>query len=73
MLAGILAQREREGLTGPHPYGILKMDNPFDRRAIRRIYNSMASDALQSAMDRHPAGKKMRNGEPRPTWLRVVG
>jgi len=41
MLKGILAQREREGLTGPHPYGTLDLNDPVDRRIVGAVYASM--------------------------------
>lgn len=46
MLAGILAQREREGLTGPHPYGTLDLHDPVDRRIIGSVYALMAREAM---------------------------
>ena len=49
MLRGILAQREREGLTGPHPYGTLDLDSDVDRRIIGSVYALMARDAMASA------------------------
>lgn len=49
MLKGILAQREREGLTGPHPYGTLDLDSDVDRRIIGSVYAMMAREALASA------------------------
>ena len=42
MRKGILAQREREGLTGPHPYAALDMAREEDRRIIASVYRSMA-------------------------------
>ena len=48
MLAGILAQREREGLTGPHPYGTLDLDSDVDRRIIGSVYALMAREAMAS-------------------------
>ena len=41
MLAGILAQRRAEGLTGPNPYDLLDLDVPADRRIIGSIYALM--------------------------------
>jgi hypothetical protein len=46
MLAGILAQREREGLTGPHPYGTLDLDTEVDRRIVGSVYALMAREAM---------------------------
>jgi hypothetical protein len=47
MLAGILAQREREGLTGPHPYDHLDLSDPVDRRIVGAVYAEMARAALR--------------------------
>lgn len=41
MLKGILAQRRMEGLTGPHPYNNLDLDNATDRRIVASLYASM--------------------------------
>lgn len=41
MRAGILAQRARRGLTGPHPYNHLNFDDPVDRRIIGGVYADM--------------------------------
>jgi len=49
MLEGILAQRRMEGLTGPHPYGTLDLDDPVDRRIIGSVYALMAREAMQPA------------------------
>lgn len=46
MRRGILAQRERMGLTGPHPYGKLDFRVAEDRRIIAAAYAEMARDAL---------------------------
>jgi hypothetical protein len=42
MLEGILAQRRLEGLTGPHPYDTLDLDDPVDRRIVGSVYAMMA-------------------------------
>jgi len=54
MLKGILAQREREGLTGPHPYGTLDLDSPTDRRIIGSVYAMMAREALHAQVRAYP-------------------
>ena len=42
MREGILSQRRLQGLTGPHPYGLLKFDtSPADRRIIAAVYADM--------------------------------
>jgi hypothetical protein len=41
MREGILAQRRREGLTGPHPYDSLRFSMASDRRLIAGVYASM--------------------------------
>jgi len=46
MLEGILAQRRREGLTGPHPYNALNVADPVDRRIIGAVYADMAREAM---------------------------
>jgi hypothetical protein len=45
MLDGILAQRRMEGLTGPHPYDTLDLDDPVDRRIVGSVYALMARAA----------------------------
>ena len=47
MLAGILKQRAAEGLTGPHPYDTLDLDDPVDRRIIGSVYALMALAAMR--------------------------
>jgi hypothetical protein len=47
MLAGILAQRRLEGLTGPHPYDHLDLDDPVDRRIVGSVYALMARAAVR--------------------------
>lgn len=46
MRQGILAQRKREGLTGPHPYGSLDFDREADRKIIASVYAAMARPAI---------------------------
>jgi len=46
MLAGILAQRQREGLVGPHPYDTLDLDSEVDRRIVGSVYAEMARAAM---------------------------
>lgn len=46
MLEGILAQRRREGLTGPHPYGTLDLSTETDRRIVGAVYALMAREAM---------------------------
>lgn len=46
MLAGILSQRRMEGLTGPHPYDTLNLDDPADRRIVGSVYALMAREAM---------------------------
>jgi hypothetical protein len=41
MLEGILSQRRMEGLTGPHPYDTLDLDDPLDRRIVGSVYALM--------------------------------
>jgi hypothetical protein len=41
MLAGILAHREHKGLTEPHPYDTLDLDDPLDRRIVGLLYAAM--------------------------------
>lgn len=41
MRAGILAQRARRGLNGPHPYGLLDFSDEVDRRIIAGVYADM--------------------------------
>lgn len=41
MRKGILSQREREGLTGPHPYDSLDFSQESDRRIIASVYRQM--------------------------------
>lgn len=48
MRKGILAQREREGLTGPHPYDALDFTKPEDRRIIASVYAAMARPAIEA-------------------------
>jgi hypothetical protein len=45
MLAGILKQRAAEGLTGPHPYDTLDLDDPVDRRIVGSVYALMVRSA----------------------------
>lgn len=42
MRQGILAQRKREGLTGPHPYDSLDFNRPENRRIIGSVCAEMA-------------------------------
>lgn len=42
----IIAQRTREGMTGPHPYYALDFEREEDRRIIASVYASMALDAI---------------------------
>ena len=44
MLDGILAQRRMQGLTGPHPYGTLDLDDPLDRRIVGSVYADMVRE-----------------------------
>lgn len=46
MRRGVLAQRVREGLTGPHPYGALDFTDEVDRRIIASVYAMMAREAM---------------------------
>lgn len=48
MLAGIMAQREREGHAGPHPYGALDLDSEPDRRIVASTYSQMARPAVEA-------------------------
>jgi hypothetical protein len=41
MRAGILAQRARFNLNGPHPYNLLDFSDPVDRRIIGGVYADM--------------------------------
>ena len=41
MRKGILSQREREGLNGPHPYDSLDFTKEADRRIIASVYRDM--------------------------------
>lgn len=49
MRQGILAQRKREGLTGPNPYGSLDFDREADRKLIASVYAAMARPAIHIA------------------------
>lgn len=41
MREGILSQRRMQGLTGPHPYGLLNFAKPADRLIIQTVYVDM--------------------------------
>lgn len=46
MRQGILSQRKREGLTGPHPYDSLDFDREEDRKIIASVYADLARAGL---------------------------
>lgn len=46
MLAGIQAQRAREG-HGPAPYDLLDLDSETDRRIIASVYALMAREGVE--------------------------
>lgn len=51
MLAGIQAQRAREG-HGPAPYDALDLNSETDRRIIGSIYALMAREAVEKMAER---------------------
>ncbi len=41
-----LAQRQREGLTGPHPLDTLDLDSDVDRWIVGGVYAFMVLEAM---------------------------